>query len=160
MVWAAGRGRMVRWVEGDLVRDEVVLRGYRVGDLAAICRLDEACFATEFRFSRGSMRRFVERKGAIVVVAEWFLDGETRRVSGSKMVGFVVVHVEGTGRGYVVTLDVAEEWRRRGLAGKMMDEAERRARAAGAGGMGLHVFTGMRGRSVFMRVGGMRGWGW
>jgi [ribosomal protein S18]-alanine N-acetyltransferase len=128
---------------------EVVLRGYRGEDLTEICRLDEACFAKAFRFSRGSMRQFVERKGAIVVVAEWCLGGETRHDECIKIVGFVVVHVERSGRGYVVTLDVAEEWRRRGLAGAMMEEAETQARVAGAVGMELHVYSGNEGAIGF-----------
>ena len=48
-----------------------------------------------------------------------------------------------------MTLDVGEEWRRRGLAGTLMEAAEVRARAAGAGVMGLHVFTGNEGAVGF-----------
>jgi ribosomal-protein-alanine N-acetyltransferase len=115
-------------------------------------RLDEVCFTAEFRFDRESMLVFAEARNAIVVVAE---------VGGSEIVGFVIVHVEGaaTGRrGYVVTLDVAENHRREGLAGRLMREVEERAAAAGAGWMELHVFTGNEGairfyeRSGYARV--------
>jgi len=82
------------------------------------------------------MRRFVTRRGAISLIAE---------AEGGEIAGFVIVHLEKGARGYVVTLDVGEEWRRRGLAGTLMEAAEGRARAAGAGGMGLHVFTGNEG---------------
>ena len=114
----------------------VVLRRYREGDLTVICRLDEACFAEAFRFDRGAMRRFVGRQGAIVVVAEAVESGE--------VVGFCVVHMEGLksgARGYVVTLDVAEEWRRRGLASDLMEAVEAEAREGGAEVMDLHVWT-------------------
>jgi ribosomal-protein-alanine N-acetyltransferase len=73
----------------------------------------------------------------------------------------VIVHLEGTGRalgGYVVTLDVAEEWRRRGLAGRLMEEVEQRAWAKGAVWMGLHVFVENGGAMAFYeRAGYMRG---
>jgi [ribosomal protein S18]-alanine N-acetyltransferase len=115
---------------------EVSLRDYRDTDLEAMFRLDVACFAPEFRFDRESMRIFAEERGAVALVAE-AMDGG--------VVGFVIVHLERVAagwRGYVVTLDVAEEWRRKGLAGMMMREAEARAVAAGARWMELHVFTG------------------
>ena len=86
------------------------------------------------------MRRFVSRRGAIVLVAEG---------GGGEIAGFVIVHLEKGARGYVVTLDVGEAWRRRGLAGTLMEAVETRARAAGAGAMGLHVFTGNEGAVGF-----------
>jgi ribosomal protein S18 acetylase RimI-like enzyme len=44
--------------------------------------------------------------------------------------------------GYVVTLDVAPEWRRRGLARRLMAEVESRLLAVDAVEMELHVFNG------------------
>jgi ribosomal-protein-alanine N-acetyltransferase len=126
----------------ESVRQEVVLRRYRDGDLGAICRLDEECFAAEFRFDQGAMRRFVGRRGAIVVVAEALEGGDV--TEGGEVAGFCIVHTEGRGqamRGYVVTLDVAEGWRRRGLASKLMEEVEGQAEAGGAVVMDLHVWT-------------------
>jgi ribosomal protein S18 acetylase RimI-like enzyme len=51
--------------------------------------------------------------------------------------------------GYVVTLDVAEGWRRRGLARRLMEEVEARMRAAGARGMELHVSVENAGAIAF-----------
>jgi ribosomal-protein-alanine N-acetyltransferase len=95
--------------------------------------LDDVCFEASFRFSRSSMRRFAEAKKARVVVAEE--DGE--------LAGFCIVHVErGVPRvGYLVTLDVAVTFRRRGLASRMMAEVERLALEAGCELLGLHVWT-------------------
>jgi ribosomal-protein-alanine N-acetyltransferase len=48
-----------------------------------------------------------------------------------------------------VTLDVAENYRRVGLAGRLMREVEARAATAGARSMELHVFTGNEGAIRF-----------
>jgi [ribosomal protein S18]-alanine N-acetyltransferase len=113
---------------------EVTLRGYRQEDLEAMWALDVVCFEPVFRFSKRAMRLFAETAGALVAVAE--SDGE--------LVGFAIVQMEmgrDGSRGYVVTLDVAEAWRRRGLARRLMEELEAKAAAAGADGMELHVYV-------------------
>src|ERR1700691_2012090 len=95
-------------------------------------RLDEVCFSESFRFDRRSMRRFAEARGAFVVIAE----------DDAAMAGFVIVQIEGAAAeryGYVVTIDVALEWRRGGLGGELLARAERQVREAGVGRMGLHV---------------------
>jgi ribosomal-protein-alanine N-acetyltransferase len=115
---------------------EAELRGYLKGDLDAIYRLDQLCFSNEFRFGRESMRTFAEADDAVTLIAE---------TTGGEIAGFVIVQIERRGdnvRGYVVTLDVAEKCRRRGLAQMLLQETEKRAAAAGALWMELHVFTG------------------
>ena len=114
---------------------EIVLRNYKATDLDAMFRLDEACFEEEFRFDRESMREFAEGRNAVVQVAE--------KVCG-EIVGFVIAHIERVAselRAYVVTLDVAPEHRQRGLARRLMREAETCAVAAGVRWIQLHVFT-------------------
>ena len=114
---------------------DFLFRGYRAGDLYAMYALDVVCFEEPFRFSRRDMRTFAEARGAKVVIAE--LDGV--------LAGFCIVHVGAAKRGcvgYVVTLDVAPEFRRSGLATRLMERAEGEALAAGCGEMRLHVFTG------------------
>lgn len=108
-------------------------RGYRAEDFETMFRLDEACFAPEFRFSRAMMRGVAEAAKARVVIAEE--DG---------LAGFCVAHVEPVEGGcvaYVVTLDVSPDWRRKGLAAELMRRVEDAAREAGCGAMALHVFV-------------------
>jgi [ribosomal protein S18]-alanine N-acetyltransferase len=122
---------------------QIVLRQYRAADLEAICRLDEDCFAAAFQFDRKSMREFAEARNAICLVAETDRGG---------VAGFVIIHLDREAAGlqaYVVTLDVAEEYRREGLASRLMLEAESRAGAIGARRMELHVFTGNEGAIRF-----------
>jgi [ribosomal protein S18]-alanine N-acetyltransferase len=123
--------------------DGIALRDYRVDDLDAMFRLDEACFAEEFRFSRESMREFAEQPDSFVRVAAK-TDGE--------IVGFVIAHVEHVAserRVYLVTLDVVQEWRRKGLAGRLMVEVETWALNTRVPWMQLHVFTGNSGAIRF-----------
>jgi ribosomal-protein-alanine N-acetyltransferase len=117
---------------------EIFLREYRTSDLDAMFRLDETCFPEEFRFDRDSMREFAEERNAVVQVAE--------KVCGD-IAGFVIAHIEHIAselRAYVVTLDVAPDCRQKGLAQRLMREAEARAVAAGVRWVQLHVFTGNR----------------
>jgi [ribosomal protein S18]-alanine N-acetyltransferase len=116
--------------------DEIVLRDYRPTDLDAMFQLDQECFSAEFRFDRESMRMFAEEQGAVVRIA---------KTNHAGIVGFVIAHVGRVAKewhGYVVTLDVAERHRGRGIARKLMEQAEFRVAAAGARWMELHVFTG------------------
>jgi len=113
----------------------ITLRPYRANDLDAMHALDVACFDKPFRFTRSAMRRFAEAKKARVVIAE----------DADALVGFVILDIEDTeeGRfGYIVTLDVSPEHRRRGLAGRLMQQSERDAVREGCAAVVLHVFTG------------------
>ncbi len=141
---------------GEARGGSLKLRAYRAGDVAAMYALDLECFAEEFRFDAKAMRRFAEAKGALVVVAE----------RDAVMVGFCIVQIErrrSAARGYVVTLDVAPEERRTGVAGRLMEEVERQAAEGGAGWMELHVHAGNGGAIRFyegrgyLRVGEVAG---
>jgi ribosomal-protein-alanine N-acetyltransferase len=88
------------------------LREYTESDLEAIFALDEVCFEPPFRFSARVMQQFAEARNALTVVAETEM---------GEIAGFCIAHVERAGKGfraYVVTLDVAPQCRRHGLAGR------------------------------------------
>jgi ribosomal-protein-alanine N-acetyltransferase len=113
----------------------ITLRPYRAKDLDAMHALDVECFDKPFRFSRSAMRRFAEAKTARVVIAE----------EEDALVGFVILDIEVTEDGclgYIVTLDVSPQHRRMGLAGQLMQQAEREAFREGCDAIVLHVFTG------------------
>lgn len=121
----------------------ISLRDYREGDLAEMTRVDDVCFAADFRFDQASMEAFAEARNAVAVVAE---------TSGGAMAGFVIAHLErapGGLRGYIVTLDVLPEHRHGGLGARLIGEVERRIQLAGARWMDLHVFTGNDGAVRF-----------
>jgi len=121
----------------------VVLREYRASDLDEIFRLDVRCFPEAFQFDRTSMKRYAERRAGITLIAE---------TDDGKICGFVIVHLDRDRQAqvaYVVTLDVAIAFRRRGVAAQLTQEAERRAAAKGACQMELHVFAGNEGAVRF-----------
>ena len=111
------------------------LRGYyRPGDYEAMHHLDLQCFEPAFQFDMETMRQMAEDPSAIVVVAE--------RAATHEMIGFLIVHLlrsNGLRDAYVVTLDVAPDERRAGVATLMLTHAEQQARSAGAHRVALHV---------------------
>jgi [ribosomal protein S18]-alanine N-acetyltransferase len=117
---------------------QVTLREYRTGDWESMYALDMLCFEPPFRFSRQTMRKFTEAPNAITVLAE---------AEGS-LAGFCVSHVEEQ-VAYMVTVDVAREWRRLGVATKLIAATETCARAIGVESVALHVFTGNAGAIGF-----------
>jgi ribosomal-protein-alanine N-acetyltransferase len=117
-----------------VVKVDIRLRPYQANDLDAMHALDVICFEQPFRFTRSAMRRFADAKNARVVIAE----------ERDAVVGFVILHLEnaeGARYGYVVTLDVSPGHRRKGIAGLLMQEAERQASAEGCATVVLHVLT-------------------
>jgi [ribosomal protein S18]-alanine N-acetyltransferase len=120
--------------------DGITLREYRLGDWEAMYALDVQCFEPPFRFSRRAMRGFAEAQGAITILA----------MAEGNLAGFCVVQVQTEDHvGYVVTLDVAARYRRRGLARTLLSELEAKVRAAGRTTMALHVFPGNEGAVRF-----------
>ena len=93
------------------------------------------------------MRSFAEAAGAVTVLAE----------AQGELAGSGIAQLEKQ-IAYVVTLDVAPGWRRRGLARRLMAELESKAHAAGATAMTLHVFTGNAGQSSSMSPSATAAW--
>ncbi len=94
-------------------------------------RLDVECFEPVFRFSRSTMRRFAEAQEAVTVLAE----------VGGELAGFGIAEAAERAA-YVVTVDLGEAFRGRGLGRLLMMELEKKAERAGAEVMMLHVFAG------------------
>ena len=125
------------------------LREYNSSDLGTIFALDEVCFQAPFRFSKRAMQQFAQARNALTVVAENETTGE--------IAGFCIAHVERPGKGlraYVVTLDVAPQYRRHGLAGQMMRRIEQQAVEADCDSMELHVSVDNEGAIAFYEAEG------
>ena len=123
----------------------MVYRRGLAADVPAMYALDVICFEEPFRFSLRAMRRFALSPGASVWVAE----------AAGQLAGFVIVKLDGVA-GYVVTLDVAPEYRRGGVAGALMQHAQAGLEAAGGQTLALHVYAGNAAAIRFYEAAGFR----
>lgn len=98
------------------------LREFRRADLRLLYEIDQSCFPAGIAYSLTELERFICRPSAKTWVAE----------IGGRLVGFVVANREQRDAGHIVTLDVAEDWRRGGVGTVLMNAAEASAREQGA----------------------------
>jgi len=111
-----------------MTRARAVLRELSLDDLEAAWRLDQDCFEPGIAYSRAEIRSFLSRSGAIALAAE----------VDRRLAGFAIAERRG-GRGHVITIDVAETARRRGLGRRLFAELFSRLEAAGAREIRLEV---------------------
>lgn len=90
------------------------MRAFQSEDFEAAYRLDQTCYPPGIAYSRFALREFLEAPGA----RAWVAEEETQ------LVGFIIVRRVGPGRGHVITLDVRQDRRRRGLGTKLLETAE------------------------------------
>lgn len=99
---------------------EISLREFRPDDLTQLWELDQQCFQPGIAYSRVELMHYIRRHGAFTIIAE----------SGGEIAGFAIGESLRR-RGHVITIDVAESFRRRRLGSTLMDEAETRFRQSG-----------------------------
>ena len=91
-----------------------VLRPYDPKDFAALYRLDQACFPAGISYSKTTLRYFLSLRSADCLVA----------LQDAHIAGFILTE-ENPPLAHVITLDVAEKFRRRGIASALLLESER-----------------------------------
>ncbi len=116
-----------------MTAETVAIRDYRVDDLEAAYQLDQSCFEEGISYTRGQIRDFLTREGAIALVVDDADDAE-------RLAAFAIGHVAGR-RGHVVTIDIAAGARRRGLGRIVLEELLARMARAGARDVRLEVDT-------------------
>jgi ribosomal-protein-alanine N-acetyltransferase len=113
------------------VTSAYTIREFLPSDLETVYQLDQSCFEQGISFTRGQIRDFVRRPGAISLVAE-------RPGNPAEMGAFAIGQVSGS-RAHVITIDVAASARRAGLGKRVFDELLARFAAAGARTVRLEV---------------------
>lgn len=110
----------------------MLYRLYQPGDFAQLYAIEERCFEPPVRFTRRYLRQIIESRGSATWIAE----------EDGKPAGFSVVEWTGEREkslAYIQTIEVAPEYRRRGIGLELLRRAEASAAAAGALLIWLHV---------------------
>jgi ribosomal protein S18 acetylase RimI-like enzyme len=94
------------------------VREYRADDFDALCAIDKVCYEPAIAYSRREMCAYLNAPGADCVIAE----------AGSGIAGFCLTSREGD-QGYIVTIDILEEFRKQGIGSALLAEAEKRMAA-------------------------------
>jgi len=92
----------------------VAIRQYEARDFAGLFKLDQACFPPGISYSKFSLQYFLGLATADCLVAE-----ESKRI-----VGFILAEPNPP-LAHIITLDVAESHRRKGLGSALLGELER-----------------------------------
>jgi len=90
-----------------------VLREYDPRDFSALYRLDQACFPAGISYSKTTLRYFLSLRSADCIVA----------TESNRIVGFILTE-ENPPLGHIITLDVAERYRRSGVGTILLREME------------------------------------
>jgi len=106
------------------------LRPYNSEDVEALYQLDQECYPPGIAYSRREMKWYLRLPGADCLVAEQ--DGA--------LAGFIVTEREDD-LGHIITLDVAESQRRRGVGTALLAAAEARMMEAGVRRVSLETAT-------------------
>jgi [ribosomal protein S18]-alanine N-acetyltransferase len=98
----------------------VTLRSYEPRDFSAVHRLDQSCFPSGISYSKTTLRYFLTIPSADCVVA----------INDKRVAGFILTE-ENPPLAHVITLDVGEAQRRRGIASLLLAESEKNLAARG-----------------------------
>jgi ribosomal protein S18 acetylase RimI-like enzyme len=148
---------------------KITLRPYRAEDFDTLYRIDHACYPPEIAYSRADMRAYLGFGGSECVVAEISEDAvqakqyERRNIGDARLTddtratiaGFCIGAYRGKD-GYIVTMDVLEEYRRRGIATALLNEIEGSLAARGVKRIALETATNNDAGVAFWRRHGYR----
>lgn len=98
----------------------MIIRPFQFSDLPTLCEIDRRCFPPGIAYSRRELESFIRHRSSLTWVGE--TDGE--------IAGFVVASRQPARVGHIITIDVVDAWRRRGVGSALMDVAETWARKA------------------------------
>lgn len=110
----------------------MLFRLYQPSDFAQLYAIEEACFEPPFRFSRAYMRSLLRSAETVAWVAE----------DNGRLAAFAIIEWSGAPGdivGYIQTIEVSPDYRRRGIGLELVRRLELSAREAGAKQIWLHV---------------------
>jgi ribosomal-protein-alanine N-acetyltransferase len=107
----------------------MLLRSFRPDDLETLYAIDQACFAPGISYSRQELAAFIGHRNSQTWVAE----------EAGEIAGFLIASREPLKILHIVTIDVVEAWRRRGVGSLLMGAAEQWACDQGLRMIGLET---------------------
>jgi [ribosomal protein S18]-alanine N-acetyltransferase len=123
----------------------LTLRSYEPRDFAALYRLDQSCFPAGISYSKATLRYFLTIPSADCVVA----------VEDGKIAGFIVSE-ENPPLAHIITLDVEERSRRRGVGTALLQKSESDLAARGVRSILLETATANEAAVAFWQRHGYR----
>ncbi|MEJ2008004.1 MAG: GNAT family N-acetyltransferase [Acidobacteriota bacterium] len=96
------------------------IRDFHPSDLSTLSEIDQACFPPGIAYSHEELARFIAHRSSRTWVAE----------ENGTIVGFVVAGRQPVRVGHIITIDILEAYRRRGVGSELMSVAEGWARKA------------------------------
>src|SRR6476661_5471786 len=106
---------------------EFALRDFRHAEFETLWRIDQQCFAPGISYSRLELATYLQRPGALVLVAEGSGSQAVARnetsnqgQSSSGTLGFIVAEAGSRGTGHIITIDVLPGARRAGVGSQLL----------------------------------------
>jgi len=121
------------------------LRDYKDEDFDTLIEIDQACYEPGVAYSKRDMRAYLQFPSAECVLAE----------TSREIVGFCI-SARQRARGYIVTIDVLEKYRKSGIGSALLCEVERRLAANGVREVGLETATDNESAIAFWKKHGYR----
>jgi ribosomal protein S18 acetylase RimI-like enzyme len=126
---------------------KITLRTYSAADFETLYEIDQACYPPDTAYSRSDMRAYLALAGAECVVAE---------VDRPKNIAGFCISARRNKDGYIVTMDVLEQFRRLGIATALLAEIEKRLAENGVLRIGLETATDNQAGVAFWQKHGYR----
>jgi ribosomal-protein-alanine N-acetyltransferase len=123
----------------------VTLRSYEPHDFAALHRLDRSCFPAGISYSKTALHYFMTIPSADCIVA----------TDGARVAGFILTE-ENPPLAHIITMDVAEAYRRKGVGSALLAESERNLALRGVRSILLETAIDNEGAVAFWKRHGYR----
>jgi ribosomal-protein-alanine N-acetyltransferase len=138
------------------------LRPYRPDDFERLFEIDRACYPPGIAYSRRMLRAFLEWPGAECIVAEVesteveFADVAAAPATASPAIAAFIITESDAVRGHILTIDVLDAHRRRGLGSALLRRAEQSLFSRGVRTIELETATDNKTAVAFWQKHGYR----